>query len=138
MRKLFIVFTLIVMSVFTSCNRYKEYCSACEKEICTINRELYTQYGRMNLAYDKMMSGTLTYEEFQSWSYINKRAKVKIEELEDTRKYFELDILKHSKNYEYSTYTKRTYDMIDSLKWRNDIPDVPGAIKPVKPIDPIY
>lgn len=138
MRKLLIVITLLVMSVFTSCNGYKEYCSACEKEICTINNELYVQYGLRNLAYDKMMSDTLTYKEFESWSYTYKRADAKIEELEEIRKYFELDILKYSKNYEYSTYTKDTYDMIDSLIWRNDIPDVPGAIKPVKLIDPLH
>lgn len=131
MRKLLIVITLLVMSVFTSCNGWKEYCSACEKEICTINNELYVQYGLRNLAYDKMMSDTLTYKEFESWSYTYKRADAKIEELKEIRKYFELDILKYSKNYEYSTYTKNTYNMIDSLKRRNDIPEIPGVEKPI-------
>ena len=139
MRKLLIVIALLVMSVFTSCDGFKkDYCSTCEKEICTINNELYVQYELKNLVYDKMMSGALTYEEFDLWSDTYKRVGAKIEELEEIRKYFELDILKYSKNYEYSTYTKDTYDMIDSLKRRDDIPDVPGAIKPVKLIDPLH
>ena len=104
---------------------------ACEKEISKINNELYVQYGLRNLAYDKMMSDTLTYEEFESWSYAYKRVDAKIEELEEIRKYFEIDILKYSKNYEYSTYTKSTYDMIDSLKWRDDIPGVERPIEPL-------
>lgn len=131
MRKFLIILTLMIG--LCSCgNTKKEYCKACEKEICTINNELYVQYGLKNLAYDKMMSDTLTYDEFQSWSHTYKRVGAKIDELEEIRKYFELDILKYSKNYEYSTYTKDTYDMIDSLKWRDDIPDVPGVEKPIK------
>ena len=123
MRKILIILTLMIG--LCSCgNTNKEYCKACENEISKINNELYVQHGLRNLAYDKMMSDTLTYEEFESWSHTYKRVGAKIEELEEIRKYFEIDILKYSKNYEYSTYTKSTYNMIDSLKWRTDIPGV--------------
>jgi hypothetical protein len=120
------------MSVFTSCDGFKkDYCSTCEKDICKINNELYVQYEMKNLAYDKMMSGTLTYEEFDVWSYTYKRADNKIEGLLESREAYENEITKHFKNYEYRPYTIRTYDMLDSLIWRSD---TPGVVSPITPL----
>lgn len=109
------LFILAVMFCAVSCTN-KEYCKACESEIRTLNRQLDTEYFVKEFIYSKLVNGELDYYSFLS--YENEYGKVKnnIKQLEKKRNYYELEIKKESREWEFSELTKQTYDELKKYK----------------------
>ena len=110
-----ILFILVVMFCAVSCTN-KEYCKFCESEIGTLNRQLATEYFVKESIYSKLVSDELDYYSFLSYENEYEKVKNKIERLEEERKYYELEIKKESREWEFSEITKQTYDKLKKYK----------------------
>lgn len=110
-----ILFILAVMLCAVSCTN-KEYCKACESEIRTLNRQLDTEYFTKEFIYSKLVSGELDSYSFLSYKNEYEKAKNKIKQLEEKRNYYELEIKKESRGWEFSEITKQTYDELKNYK----------------------
>jgi hypothetical protein len=110
-----ILFILAVMFCAVSCTN-KEYCKACESEIRTLNMELNIEYSVKEFIYSKLLSGELDYYTFLYYENEYGKVKNKIEQLEEKRKYYELEIKKESRDWEFSEITKETYDKLKNYR----------------------
>ena len=107
MKKLF--FILVVMFCAVSCTN-KEYCEACESEIRTLNMYLNLEYTTKEFIWSKLMSDETDYYSYLYYENEYEKVKNKIKQLEEERKYYELEIKKESRKWEFSEITKQTYD----------------------------
>lgn len=110
-----ILFILAVMFCAVSCTN-KEYCKACESEIRTLNRQLDTEYLVKEFIYSKLVSSELDSYSFLSYENEYEKVKNKIKQLEEKRKYYELEIKKESREWEFSEITKQTYEKLKNYK----------------------
>lgn len=110
MRKILIILTLMIG--LCSCgNTNKEYCSACDSELCDIYAQLSHEYSLREFAHQKYISGG-----DESWRYQYYKIDAEIERLEKDQKYYELEIKKYSKKWEFSRMTQWAYERLDSVK----------------------
>ena len=110
MRKILIILTLMIG--LCSCgNTNKEYCRACDSELCDIYTQLSHEYSLREFAHQKCMS-----EYSESWDMEYYRRGANIERLEEDQKYYELEIKKYSKKWEFSKMTQWAYERLDSVK----------------------
>jgi hypothetical protein len=110
-----ILFILAVIFCAVSCTN-KEYCKSCESEIRTLNGQLDTEYFIKQFIYSKLTSDEIDYYTHLSYQYEYEKVKNKIEELEEKRKYYELEIKKESREWEFSEITKQTYDKLKNYE----------------------
>ena len=110
-----ILFILAVVFCAVSCTN-KEYCKTCESEIRTLNMELDIEYSVKEFIYSKLLSGELDYYTFLSYENEYGKVKNKIKQLEEKRKYYELEIKKESRDWEFSERTKETYDKLKNYR----------------------
>ena len=115
MRKILIIAALI--ATICSCgNTNKEYCSACDSELCSICIELSLEYSLREFAYQTSMSELQnSLESAESWMTEYYIHRDKIERLERDKKHYELEIKKYSKKWEFSESTQRAYERLDSV-----------------------
>ena len=102
-----IIFIILASISILSCtNTNREYCRACENEILKINKELCSSYEFYNQMYTVYIywgsSGYETYKLIQ--------IEEKIKELKNKRTYYELEIKKHSKKWEFDSHTLKSYN----------------------------
>lgn len=113
MKKLF--FILVVMFCAVSCTN-KEYCEDCESEIRTLNSQLDLEYHIKEFIYSKLMSDETDYYSYLYHENEYEKVKNRIKQLEKERKYYELEIKKESRKWEFSEITKQTYDELKKHK----------------------
>ena len=113
MKKLF--FILVVMFCAVSCTN-KEYCEACESEIRTLNMQLDLEYYAKEFIWSKLMSDETSYSLYLFCEKEYEKVKNRIKQLEEERKYYELEIKKESRKWEFSEITKQTYDELKKHK----------------------
>ena len=103
MRK--IIFIILVSISVLSCTN-REYCRACENEILKINKELSASYE----SYGHMYFMAMIFGPSNNERYMLTQAEEKIKELKNRRTYYELEIKKHSRKWEFDSRTKRSYN----------------------------
>ena len=105
MKKFFIL--CLMAFVICSCGN-KEYCRSCEQEIISINNKISWEYDQMVNSYD-------VYKNTQYFGvYLNESEKHKseIKRLEEKRTYYELEIKKYSRKWEYWKVTEESYQKV--------------------------
>ena len=115
MKKILIIAAFI--ATICSCgNTNKEYCSACEDELTRIYLDLSFAYERREATYQKLVSQELDIEEFDALDLLYYKYSSEIEGLEKDMKYYEMEIKKYSKKWEFNKWTRRSYTRLDSVK----------------------
>ena len=115
MKKILIIIAFI--ATICSCgNTNKEYCSACEDELTRIYLDLSFAYEHREATYQKLVSQELDIEEFDALDLLYYKYSSEIEGLEKDMKYYEMEIKKYSKKWEFNKWTRRSYTRLDSVK----------------------
>ncbi len=105
MKKLFFVI-LISFSILSCANTKKEYCLACENEILKINKELKTTCEYYNhIHFNAIVFGASEYE-----IHHIKNIEQRISDLLNKREYYEFEIKKNYRKWEFSPQTKKSYN----------------------------
>ena len=115
--KKFLVAVILAIVCFCSCNNNTDYCRSCEYEIIGINNDLASAYKMEDFCYEKLMSGELTPSEFDSYERSWRKYRNEIDDLEEKRKFYEMEIKKYSNNWEFSSWAKDTYNKVDSIRF---------------------
>ena len=116
--KKFFVAIILALVCFCGCSN-KDYCKACEDEISDINYKLVTAYEMKDWCFSEMTSGNINYEGFISLEIHYNKYRDEIEELENERQHYEMEIKKYSKNWKFSELTLHSYEAVDAVSKHN-------------------
>ncbi len=96
----FVIFNIL------SCSTNERYCHACEIKILEINKELKTtcEY------YSHLSFSIATFGASEYQTYYIEKIEQRISDLLNKREYYELEIVKNSKNWKFSEETIQSYN----------------------------
>lgn len=100
-----VVITFVIFNIL-SCSTNERYCHVCEIKILEINKELKTtcEY------YNHIHFGAITFGASDYEIHHIKKIEQRISDLLNKREYYELEIVKNSKNWKFSEETIQSYN----------------------------
>ena len=106
MKKLIFLFFLSIVIVSCDNTNYK-YCDACESEIRYLNYNIGLIEEHLDSLYQILLRNECSYETYR---YLRDKYETELKESKEKKKYYEMEVLKCSKKWEYSESTKKSYN----------------------------